>query len=503
MTMSSIVIAARKFPIIGIWALAFSTSLQIRAAEHPNILYIMADDHGPQALSCYGGKLIQTPNIDRLAKDGMRFTHAFANNSICSPSRAVLLTGKYNHLCGVEQLGQRFDGSQQTFPKLLQQAGYQTALVGKWHLASEPTGFDYYCVAPTGAHRNPKLSIMGATPWKGDNGGVVRQGYAGDILTDLSLDWIKNRQSGKPFCLMLHYLEAHSPHNPAERNKDLFKDTVFPEPPTLLDDYHGRAPEPVAQQLVWSRLIQNDYPQYQYLRKSYTGEVVHDTKLVYQEYVRGYLRLVAGLDGNVGRVLDFLDTSGLAANTIVIYASDNGYFLGEHGFYNKMWMYEEGFHIPMIVRMPGPRAAATNDQIVNMLDVAPTILDLAGVDVPADIQGCSMKPLIMGNPAPWRDAMYYHYYGWSDSPADNWIASPRGEVVGIRTTTAKLICYPQWPNGPFWELFDLTHDPLEMHNLITEPSHRDEVTTLKNQLRDLAEHYKDVKIVKLLDSLGR
>ena len=482
---------------------ALAADIPPAATGRPNIVYIMADDHGRQAIGCYGSQIMKTPNIDRLARDGMRFTQAFANNSICSPSRAVLLTGKYNHICGVEKLDQHFDGAQQTFPKLLQQAGYQTAIVGKWHLYSEPTGFDYYCVAPGngGRYYDPLLKETGQ-PWiNGNKGGTEHRGYMTDVITQVALDWLKRRDASKPFCLMIHHKAPDSPHDPAPRHKNLFKDTVFPNPQTLLDNYRGRVPEPVADQLVWSRLIANDYPQYQWVKKDYNGDRNHDTRLMYQEYLRGYLRLVAALDENVGRVLDYLDRSGLAANTIVIYASDNGYFLGEHGFYNKMWMYEEGFHIPLIVRLPGRQVAGTSDELVSMMDVAPTILDLAGAKVPADIQGCSMKSLILGEKSPWREAFYYHYYGYSMPRQNNWIASPDGEIFGVRTKTLKLICYPRWKHGPFWELFDLVNDPLEMHNLYADSAQRATVAEMKKQLHGLAEKYKDTRVVGILDKL--
>jgi arylsulfatase A-like enzyme len=461
----------------------------------------MADDHGRQAISCYGSKYIQTPNIDRLAKEGMRFTQAFANNSICSPSRAVLLTGKYNHLCGVERLGGHFDGSQQTFPKLLQKAGYQTAIVGKWHLFTEPTGFDYFNVAPGngGRYYDPLLKEKGKNWGGGNQGGELHKGYMTDVITDVSLDWLKHRDPAKPFCLMIHHKAPHGPHQPAPRARELFKDTVFPEPATLLDEYKGRAPEPVANQLAWSRLTQHPEREYERVKGQFTGERSNDTRVAYQEYLRNYLRLVATLDENVGRVLDYLDASGLSTNSIVIYCADNGFFLGEHGFYNKMWMYEEGFHIPLIVRMPRSRAAATNAEMVSMLDIAPTILDCAGVKVPDDIQGRSMKPMFLGQSSPWRDSFYYHYYGVGLSEADNWIASPRGEICGIRTKSTKLVFYPHWKNGAFWELFDLQKDPLELTNLYTDPGHHDEVVSLKKQLRDLAQNYKDTNVVSMLD----
>ena len=475
-------------------------------ATPPNIVFLMADDHGCGAASCYGSQTTQTPNIDRLARDGVKFTRAFANNSICSPSRAVLLTGKYNHLCGVERLQPKpnFDGSQQTFPKLLQAAGYETALVGKWHLGSEPTGFDYYCATCSGSHRNPRLSIKGEGPWKGDNAGKSHPGFGDDVLREKAIDWLKSRTGNKPFCLMLHFVEPHSPHYYAPRFKDMFKDTVFPEPESLCDDYAGRAPEQVAGALSWSRLLQQDEPQYQPIKKGFTGDRVHDTRLMYQAYMRNYLRMVAGLDDNVGRMLDYLAQSGLDKNTIVIYTSDNGYFNGEHGFYNKMWMYDPGCHIPMIIRMPGVQKGSVSDRLVSILDIAPTILDLAGVPVPADIQGQSMRPLLAGGSETCRKLFYYHYYCvpaydyGHDNAKVNWIWSPGGEIIGIRTETTKLVCYPKWKNGPFWEYFNLASDPNEMKNLVNESGRRQEIADMKQQLLDLARHYKDTEAVNFL-----
>ena len=314
------------------------------------------------------------------------------------------------------------------------------------------------------------------------------------------MKWM-DAQKDKPFCLMLHYTAPHAPHIPAPRHKDLFKDTVFPEPATLLDNYAGRAPEPVADGLSWSRLLQAEGGPYESLKKQFTGDRTHDTRLMYQTYVRNYLRMVAGIDENIGRLMDHLEKSGLAANTIVVYTSDNGYFLGEHGFYNKMWMYEEGSHIPLIIRMPGHHAGTTNDQIVSMIDVAPTILDLARIKVPDDIQGCSMKPLILSEPTKWRDSFYYHYYGFRRQPAKNWIASPNGEIFGIRTATTKLICYPKWKGGPFWEYFDLVTDPHEMINLVTNPARKTDVADAKKRLTELATRYHDNEVVQILNNL--
>jgi arylsulfatase A-like enzyme len=303
---------------------------------------------------------------------------------------------------------------------------------------------------------------------------------------------------------MIHHKAPHSPHDPAPRHKGLFKDVVFPEPPNLLDDYAGRAPQMVADQLIWSRLLQQCEPQYQPIKGQFDGDRAHDTRLMYQEYVRNYLRLVVALDENVGRVLDYLDRSGLAENTAVIYTSDNGYFLGEHGFYNKMWMYEESLHLPLIIRTPAAwgtsQAGAVSDALVGMLDIAPTILDLAGAGVPADIQGKSLRPLLRGETAGWRQAFYYHYYGTVAPPReDNWIASH--EILGVRSKTSKLVLYPTWKGGAFWEFFDLANDSLEMHNIYADPSQERNVTEMKRQLRALVDQYQDAEAAKMIDEL--
>lgn len=488
---------------IFLFGLTLVNALTAATSTRPNILFIMADDHGRQAISAYGSKTIQTPNLDRLAGEGMRFTEALATNAICSPSRAVLLTGKYNHLCGVAKLSEHFDGTQQTFPKLLQQAGYQTAIVGKWHLWSEPTGFDYYCVAPAngGRYYDPELKETGHVWGDGNKGGEVHPGYMTDVITDVSLAWLKKRDTSKPFCLMIHHKAPHAPHDPAPRHKDLFKGTVFPEPANLLDEYQGRAPEAIADKLVWSRMVQANpmdinTPDVK-VKPLFTGNRTHDTRLAYQAYMRGYLSLVATLDEDVGRVLDYLEQSGLAANTIVIYTSDNGFFEGEHGFFNKMWMYEEALHLPLIIHLPGVKSASTNSNMVSMLDVAPTILDLAGVSVPADMQGVSMKPLLLKQPVQWRDAFYYHYYGAAGATEANWIASH--EILGVRTKDRKLVYYPKVQDAPFWEYFDLTKDPTEMHNLYHDAAYQEEIRQATNQLHQLMVQYRDEQALTYLD----
>ena len=432
---------------------------------------------------------MQTPSIDRLAHEGLKFTHMTSTDSLCAPARAVLITGKYGHKNGVTSIGPTFDGSQQTFPKLLQHAGYETALFGKWHLTSEPTGFDYFKVLPgQGRYTDCPLKEKGQ-PWgNGNQGGVVHGGYLTDVLTDEAITWLAHkRDASKPFCLMVHHKAAHSPHDPAPRHKNLFNGKIFLEPATLLDDYKGRAPELIANQLVFSRLVLANGSDINIkgegnIKTQFNGEQAHDTRLAYQTHMRGYLCLVAALDENVGRLLDELDRQGLSNNTIVIYTSDNGFFNGEHGFFNKMWMYEPSLHLPLLVRWPGVVQPGTiNNQLVSMLDLAPTLVDLVGAPLPADMQGLSFRLLLTGQSPAWRDAIYYHYYEQFNVP----------ENYGVRTARYKLIHYPNLKGAPYWELFDLEHDPAEMHNIYTEPESKELVAQLKLRLQQLQQQYGD------------
>ncbi|MFZ9935667.1 MAG: sulfatase [Luteolibacter sp.] len=447
------------------------------------MVYIMADDHACNAISAYGSPLIRTPNIDRIAAQGAMFTQAMVANSICSPSRATLLTGKYSHKNGVRKLNETFDGSQQTFPKLLQKAGYQTAIIGKWHLVSVPTGFDHFSVMEgQGRYDDCPFKQNGAD---GRVRRVPTKGYVTDVITDQALGWLKQRDHDRPFCLMIHHKAPHGPHHPAPRHKNLFQADTLPEPPTLLDDYVGRAPAAMADRLDWSRLLLCDRPyvQYRATGRQRTGDRADDTRMMYQAFMKGYLRLVAALDENVGRVLDYLEESGLSGNTLVIYASDNGFFNGEHGFYNKMWMYEPSLKIPLIIKGPGVKAGSKPDEFAAMMDVAPTLLDFAGCGIPEDVQGRTLRPLLEGKGGSLRDAFYYHHYGSAD------VAPP--EIVGVRTRTHKLVCYPSLEEKYRWELFDLKEDPKEMHNLYGLDEHRRIVTELKARLQSLIRQYED------------
>lgn len=459
--------------------------------EKPNIVFIMSDDHAANAMSCYGSRINKTPNIDRIANEGMILENCFCTNSICAPSRAVILTGKHTHLNGVNNLHDRFDGRQQTFQKLLQKNGYQTAIIGKWHLGhggvSDPTGFDYWNVLPgQGAYHNPKMYDMGKER--------VYEGYVTDIITDLSIDWVKNREKEKPFCLLLHHKAPHRPWITDKKHEHLYDDVDIPEPDNFDDDYKNRAR---AASAAWMR-VDRDLTYHRDL-KSEPPENLSPKELKkwkYQRYIKDYLRCVASIDDNVGRFLDFLDEEELTDNTIVIYTSDQGFFLGEHGWYDKRFMYEESLRMPFVVRYPKEikPGSRCGDIVVN-LDFAPTFLEYAGADIPGDIQGESLCPLFAGNiPDDWRTSMYYRY--WMFPSEHNVYAH-----YGIRTKRYKLIYYYSTPEdagdreepplGPEWEMFDLLNDPMEMNNVYNDPKYKQTSVNLKSELFKLKEDAKD------------
>ncbi len=459
------------------------------AAERPNILFIFSDDHAQHAISVYGSKVNQTPHLDRLAAAGARFTNSFVTNSICTPSRATLLTGQYSHLNGVPVFN-RFDQKRDNVAKHLQAGGYHTGMIGKWHLGSDPAGFDRWIVLPgQGAYWNPEFLVEGRK--------LKIEGHCTDITGDLGVEFMKTRPQDKPFFLMLHQKAPHRAWEPDERNKALFKDKVIPEPDTLWDDYATRpAALPENEQTVAKDLTRRDLkleppadlagPALRDWLGVKPTELVVDgkkltgkelTKWKYQRYMRDYLACVQGVDDNVGKVLDYLDESGLAKNTIVIYSADNGWFLGDQGLYDKRFMYEAGLHVPLIARGPGIRAGITPDQFVGNIDLAPTFLDLAGIAVPKSMQGRSIAPLLRGeSPDDWRQTFYYRYY---HSPGHHNTAAH----YGVRTRTHKLIYY--W-NKAAYELFDLKADPNEQHNLLfsMEDAEKPEIKKLTAELKD-------------------
>jgi len=442
--------------------------------KRPNIIFIMSDDHAANAISCYGSKINKTPNIDRIAAEGMKFDNCFCTNSICAPSRAVILTGKYSHINGVRDNRVRFDSGQQTFPKLLRKAGYQRAMIGKWHLKSKPTGFDYYNVLPgQGHYHNPTFIEMGQEK--------KHSGYVTDLITDFSIDWLKNRGSDKPFLLMCHHKAPHRNWKPDEKHADMYKYTEIPKPDTFNDDYKKRCAAARQKMTIAEHLrVPGD-------TKVKPPENLNEKELInwkYQRYIKDYLRCVAAVDDNVGRLLAYLDKSGLAENTIVVYTSDQGFFLGEHGWFDKRFMYEESMRMPLLVRYPEKiKPGSVNDDIVLNLDFAPTFLDFAGLEKPPDMQGSSLKPLLKGRrPKDWRDAMYYHYYEYPGAHSVK-------RHYGIRTRRYKMIHF--YYDIDAWELFDLKKDPKEMNNVYAEPEYAYVAATLKQKLRHLQKKYGD------------
>lgn len=440
----------------------------------PNIIFILADDHGQQAIGCYGSKLIKTPGIDRLAKEGMRFTHCFNVNSLCAPSRAALITGKYNAQNGVLRIGDRLDEKQATFPMLLQKAGYQTAIIGKWHLESEPQGFDYYKVLPgQGKYFDCPMKEKGE-PWiSGNIGGVVEKGFISDVITDQSIEWLNKNKGEKPLFLMIHHKAPHTPHEYPQRYASLFKDHDLPLPDTFEDDFVGKNSGLASGKAGFSRL-DHIYPDH-FMEKIPTTMPPDQYKYwSYQTFFKGYLRLVSSLDENISRLLDYLDQSGLAQNTLVVYTSDNGFFVGEHGLFNKMWMYEESMKLPLIIRYPGHvKAGSVNNNLVSILDFAPTFAELANAEIPAELQGLSIVPFLKGKKTKrWRDGIYYHYYDQFEVP----------EQEGIRTEAYKLIKFDPGKDHSFGELYDLKSDPNEMNNLYLDPSKQSIRNNLEKEL---------------------
>jgi len=465
-------------------------------SEPPNILFIMSDDHSKNAISCYGNSDINTPGIDRLASEGILFEHAMTPNSFCTPSRAILLTGKYSHKNGTTHLNQQFNGAQQTYPKLFQEAGYQTSIFGKWHLLTRPTGFDYYCVMKMqGAHYNPRVfePTDEWIPWKNgsddwNKGGRIIPGYSVDVITDEALKWIKNRDKNKPFCMLLHPKPPHAPYEPAKRYEHFFDSINLPEPSTLFDDYHGRTPELLQDNMKNNRILLAQHFQ-KYLSQNDINNLDDDQKLkkLFQSYMKDYYRLVKSVDDNISKVLDFLEDNDLAENTIVVYTSDNGFFLGEHGFYNKQWMYEPSIHVPLIIRYPKLiQKGEINSSLVNFTDIAPTLLDLAGLPVPDDMQGKSLKPILEGKKDKVHDAFYYHFYRHNN-------VLP--EMVGARTERYKIICYPGLDDKYKWELFDLKEDINEMNNLYYNSNYSGLKIEMKSKLDSLITEFEDTVIL--------
>jgi len=495
-------------------AVVLGFSVYAKKSERPNILFIMSDDHAYQAISAYGSGLNSTPNIDRLANEGAIFQRAFVANSICAPSRATMLTGKFSHMNGKIDNIQVFDWNQQNVAKLLQANGYQTALIGKIHLEGIPQGFDYWNVLTgQGEYYNPNFI----------ENGVKRQykGYCTKITTDLALNWLETkRDKNKPFLMLYHHKAPHRTWMPEEKYFDLFKDKTFTPPSNFFDNYEGR-PAAAAQEMSIGKDMDLVYDlkmldsqgeiktkyrnaaQSMYNRMDSTQRAVWDkhykpiiadfkTKGLsgkeldlwkYNRYMTDYLSTVQSVDDGVGEVLDYLDKNGLAENTIVIYTSDQGFYLGEHGWFDKRFMYEESFRTPLLVRYPKEiKPGSSIKDLVQNIDFAPTFLDYAHIKIPEDMQGISFRKLVSGKHIKWRDAVYYQYY---EFPGEHKVK----RHYGIRTERYKLIHF--YYDIDKWELYDLEKDPHEMKNIYNDRDYVDVQKMMHQKLTDLRAKYGD------------
>ena len=494
-------------------------SEQIAGKKPMNIIYIMSDDHSYQTISAYDKRFIQTPNIDRLANEGVRFTNSFVANSISGPSRACILTGKHSHANGFTDNSSTFDGSQQTYPKLLQKAGYETAIIGKWHLTSAPTGFDYSeILIGQGIYYNAPFIKNGKQ--------VPSKGYVTNVITEKAIDWMENiHDKNKPFCLLLHHKAPHRTWMPDTCDLQLFSDTTFELPANFYDDYNGRQAaheqkmsiikdmdlvydlkmadkeneihtttglenagrsmynsmtpeEKAAWDAHYDPIIQK------FKKDKLSGKQLSEWK--YQQYMRDYLRVIHSIDRNIGVLLNYLEKTGLLENTMIVYTSDQGFYMGEHVRFDKRFMYEECQRMPLIIRYPKAiKAGSTSNAISMNVDFAPTFLDFAGVEVPSDIQGASLKPVLENEgktPADWRKAAYYHYYEY---PAEHSVK----RHYGIRTQDFKLIHF--YNDIDEWEMYDMKADPREMNNIFGKAEYAKKQKELMQLLEETQKQYKD------------
>lgn len=465
-------------------------------APRPNIVFIFSDDHAPQAIGAYDLRLSAfcreqkvTPNIDRLAAEGALFPNSFCGNSICSPSRAAVMTGLHGHANGVRYLGEQVKPGTWKFPTALRAAGYQTALIGKWHLGNTTTETDYWCLLPgQGAYLDPSFSCT--------TGAVRRAGYVSDVITDLSLEWLERRDRSKPFMLMVHHKAPHRNWIPPERYARWLDDVTVPEPPTLFDDYANRASVHKTQKMTIDKdmtlpadlKIYADKPLgkipeiYQPRNEAFRKLKPEGQDLVrwkYQTYAKDYLRCIKTVDDSVGRVLGYLEKNGLDKNTVVIYSSDQGFYVGEHGWFDKRWILEESIHMPFIIRwpgvvQPGSRPAA----MIQNIDYAPTFAEIAGGQIPSGLHGRSLVPVLRGEtPAEWRTSVFYRYY-------DPGHGMP--QHLGVRTARYTLAHYSA---ADEWDLFDRDKDPLQLRSVYADPAYADAVASLKAELSRLRALY--------------
>lgn len=482
--------------------------------KRPNIVFIFSDDHAFQAVSAYGGKLAKTPNIDRIAREGAIFRNALVTNSICGPSRATLLTGKYSHRNGYTLNEKRFDVTQLLFPRVLQQNQYQTAWIGKWHLGSLPEGFDYWRILPgQGHYYNPDFIEKGK-----DTARVP--GYVTNVITDVSIDWLQHRDTSKPFMLVVGHKATHREWLPDVQDLGTYDNVNFPLPKSFKDDYKNRVAAQNQDMSIEKTMrlkedlkVHADYNRFIYNRlgleekarfKAYYDKVSQEfddkklsgdalTEWKYQRYLKDYLSTARSLDRNIGRLLDYLDQSGLAANTVVVYASDQGFYLGEHGWFDKRFIYEESLRTPFVVRYPGVIKPGTKvNELMTNVDWAPTILDIAGVQVPEVMQGVSFMPLVKpgANKSDWRKAAYYHYY---EFPEPHHV-SPH---FGLRTERYTLVRF--YGPADSWELYDLVKDPMQLRNIYGTKGTEKVTASLKEELRKQIKDYGDNDALKILD----
>jgi len=473
----------------------------------------MSDDHAYQAISAYGYGLNNTPNIDKLAANGVLFKRAFVTNSICGPSRAVMLTGKHSHINGFKDNHSTFDGSQQTVAKILHDNGYTTAVIGKWHLISDPQGFDYWNVVPgQGFYNNPDFI---------ENGVHKRiEGYVTNITTDFAINWLEKRDKSKPFFLMYQQKAPHRNWMPEEKYYHLFDSVNFPVPSNYFDDYSTRTRAAREQEMeiathmkeVYDLKLEFNIPKEKQVGLDATWQNIYDRLSTaekkkweaaygpsneafrkanlsgkelaiwkYQHYMKDYLRCVQSVDDNVGRLMEWLKANGLDKNTIIIYTSDQGFYLGEHGWFDKRWMYEESFRTPLIISWPGVTKKSVSNSMVQNLDNAETILDMAGIKIPSDMQGKSMVPILRGKQkGNLHEALYYHFYENQEHKV--------AKHVGVRTDRYKLIYFYE---NKDWELYDLEKDKKEMHNLYGQPAYEKVQDMMKQKLKQLIAQYKD------------
>ena len=501
-----------------VFSLATMAALAAQAqTQRPNIVYIMTDDHTAQALSAYGKSQIQTPNLDRIAQEGVLFRNSFVANSLSGPSRACMLTGKHSHINGFTNNEHGiFDGSQQTMPKLLQQAGYQTALIGKWHLVSEPTGFDHWDIlVGQGEYYNPVFHHQDGTK-------TVEQGYCTNVITDKAISWMENRDKEQPFILFVHHKACHRNWLPEIKYLREYEDQTFDKPDNFWDNWEGRI---AAQQQEMAIASDHDmdlaydtkaflpgdktrlsgaYESYverlepelkkeywtfydsiscDFKRQKLTGKALVEWK--YQRYMRDYAKVTRTMDDNIGRLMDYLRENNMLENTLVVYTSDQGFYMGEHGWFDKRFMYEESLSTPLLMRLPDGynRRGEITDMVQN-IDYAPTFLEMAGVKVPSDIQGKSLVPLLKGEKTigKWRDAIYYHFHEY---PAEHSVK----RHYGIRTADCKLIHF--YNDVDQWEMYDMNADPKELNNIYDDPAYASKRAQMHELLEKVQQQYAD------------